>query len=320
MVIWTKCVGVFAALMMTGASGVRGVTISFTPVSNPGNAADTTGFGAVGYSYSIGTYDVTNNQYIEFLNVKDQTGADPLGLYASGMGSANGGIRFTAGNPTGSKYAAIAGRGNWAVNYITWYDAVRFVNWLGNGQGNGDTESGAYTLLGGTPVPSNAVAITRNAGATIVLPSENEWYKGAYYNPGTSSYFQYPTSSNVLPAASVPSGGSNEANYGNVVAVPTDVGSYPNSASPYGTFDQGGELFQWVDSPESPPGNHGLRGGSFDSNASALLSSTELITVGGGSIAGFRVASVPEPAMGALLAVGWWLGIVTVYHPHRRSG
>ncbi len=100
----------------------------------------------------------------------------------------------------------ISGDGNHPVNYVTWYDAIRFANWLNNGQVPGSTETGAYTLLGGTPTPSNGNSITRNAGATVFLPSENEWYKAAYYNPATSSYFQYPTSSNTVPTAERSSG------------------------------------------------------------------------------------------------------------------
>ena len=88
------------------------------------------------------------------------------------------------------------------MNYVTWYDAIRFANWLHNGQGSGDTETGAYTLLGNaTPTPSNGPSITRNPGATWFLPSENEWYKAAYHNPAANSYSLYPTSSHTVPTA-----------------------------------------------------------------------------------------------------------------------
>ena len=99
------------------------------------------------------------------------------------------------------------------MNYVTWYDAIRFANWLNNGQGNGDTETGAYTLgtlgAGGIPVTP---PLTHNAGAQVWLPTENEWYKAAYYNPGSSSYYLYPTSSNVIPTASGPTALANHAN------------------------------------------------------------------------------------------------------------
>ncbi len=140
----------------------------------------------MGYDYLIGTYEVTNAQYAEFLNAK--AASDPLGLYNTSMGDpstnstfvGHGGI--TRSGSSGSySYSAIAGRGDMPVNYVSFYDSLRFANWLNNGQGSGDTETGAYTLLGGTAAPSNGMTVTRNAGATIFLTSENEWYKAAYY-------------------------------------------------------------------------------------------------------------------------------------------
>ena len=58
------------------------------PVGNPGNAADpATGslYGAVGYNYNIGKYDVTLAQYAAFSTPWPQT--DPYGLYNSYMGT-----------------------------------------------------------------------------------------------------------------------------------------------------------------------------------------------------------------------------------------
>ncbi len=257
------------------------VTIAWSPVGNPGNTADpatgwlATGslYGAVGYAYNIGTYDVTNSQYVEFLNTKDATGTSPLQLYNSGMSNATyGGINYNAGNANGNKYSVMSGDGNHPVNYVTWYDTLRFANWLNNGQGNGNTESGAYTLLGGTPTPSNGDSITRNAGATVFLPSENEWHKAAYYNPATSSYFTYPTSSNTPPTASVPTGAINSANFypggpNNL----TDVGAYSGTTSPYGAFDMGGDVWQWNEA--LPNGSYrDFWGGSFGINSLSFQS------------------------------------------------
>ena len=53
-------------------------------VGNPGNPADArTGYGAVGYSYRIGKYEVTNSQYAEFLNAVAAT--DTYNLYSDRM-------------------------------------------------------------------------------------------------------------------------------------------------------------------------------------------------------------------------------------------
>ena len=82
-------------LMITLAASVRAdvfnmgggqTSISLVPVGNPGNANDTTGYGSVGYNYSIDKYDVTLGQYTQFLNAVAKT--DTYGLYNSYMGTA----------------------------------------------------------------------------------------------------------------------------------------------------------------------------------------------------------------------------------------
>ena len=310
---------IFASLILLCASfffalqSASAVTIAWTPVGNPGNAPDTvvmtdgtTGYGSVPYSYNIGTYDVTNSQYVAFLNSNDPTGADPLGLYNSSMSSApRGGINYNSGAANGSKYSVMPGNGNHPVNFVSWYDAIRFTNWLNNGRVPGSTETGAYTILGGTPTPSNGLSITRNAGAMVFLPNENEWYKAAFYNPATSSYFQYPTSSDTAPTAEAPPGGSNSANYNSndFVGNLTDAGAYTGTMSPYGAFDMGGNVYQWTETLLDRLERE-IRGGAFDTASDALLSSNRNavdppVTLSGGI--GFRVASVPEPSTGVLV-------------------
>jgi probable HAF family extracellular repeat protein len=51
-------------------------SLQFVSVGDPGNVADTTGYGSVGYTYQMGAYDVTNNQYAAFLSAA-ATGSDP---------------------------------------------------------------------------------------------------------------------------------------------------------------------------------------------------------------------------------------------------
>jgi len=181
-----------AGVLWTGPTALAApITIDTVPVGNLGNSADTTGFGAVSYRYNIGTTEVTNAQYAEFLNEKAKS--DPLGLYNTSMGSGIGGITRSGSNGSYS-YSTISGREDMPVSYVSWYDSIRFANWLHNGQGSGDTETGAYTILGGTATPSNGLSITRNPGAQWWLTSEDEWYKAAYHkNDGdTASYFEYP--------------------------------------------------------------------------------------------------------------------------------
>ena len=137
------------------------------PVGNVGNANDPltgTLYGGVSFGYYIGATEVTNAQYAAFLNAK--AASDPLGLYNASMGSdARGGITQSGVSPNFS-YAPKTNMANKPVNYVSWYDSIRFANWLHNGQGSGDTENGSYTLLGGTAEPSNGLSITREPGAT----------------------------------------------------------------------------------------------------------------------------------------------------------
>jgi len=304
------------------ATAASAVTIPTVPVSNAGNTGDTevmqqdgtSGYGAVAYDYRIGTTEVTNAQYAEFLNAK--AASDPLALYHPGMGFFNGGI--TQSGSSGSyTYATIAGRADKPVVFVSWYDAIRFANWLHNGQGSGDTETGAYTLDGGTLTPSNGLSITRNAGALWFLTSENEWYKAAYHqNDGvTGNYFDYPTGSDTAPIAEPPVGGSNSANYGQVFDVLTDGGAYTASDSSSGTFDQGGNVWEWNESliliDESS--YRGLRGGAYYNSANAVRSSYRYNDFPSNEFNdfGFRVATVPEPGTAVLGMIGcvlmlWW--------------
>ncbi len=110
------------------------------------------------------------------------------------------------------------------MNFVSFCDSLRFTNWLNNGQGSADTETGAYTLLGGTAIPSNGLTVTRNLGANIFLPGENEWYKASYWDPGTQNFLDFPAGSNAPTACATPAATPNTANCENAVFDVTDVG------------------------------------------------------------------------------------------------
>ncbi len=253
------CTLLFAVLLSTAA--LAEVTFDWAVVDNPGNAPDSRyngiSVGSVDYIYEIGKYEVTAGQYTEFLNAVAK--ADPNGLYSTQMGnlSSFGGNIMRTGSSPNFIYSVAADWANRPVNYVSFWDAARFTNWLQNGQptgpqGPGTTEDGAYRNVG------NQIAFARQPGPRFVIPTENEWYKAAYHDKNVglaASYFDYPTGTNSVPGtdATEATNAGNNANYridfGVYALGPpyyrTEVGEYQLSDSPYGTFDQGGNVWEW---------------------------------------------------------------------------
>lgn len=281
-------------LLLAPMSASAVVTFDWVTIGDPGNACDTQSqgcFGSVATSYRISKTEVTNAQYAEFLNEKAVS--DPNGLYSTSMGSGFGGIT-RSGIPGSYTYSPIAGRLNKPVNYVSFYDSLRFANWLNNGQGGGDTETGAYTI---TPSGITTNSITRNAGANVFLTSEDEWYKAAYYDVVTASYFDYPVDSDVPPGCTTPGATANTANCLNIMGDVIGVGRYTGSASPNGTFDQGGNVWEMNEAVVLST-NRSNRGGSFLANTNNLAAFNRGSgdpSIGNNSL-GFRVAS-PAPGL-----------------------
>ena len=278
-------------------------------------------------TYNIGKYEVTLNQYTEFLNAVADT--DAYGLYNPSMGSDTliVGIRRT-GSSGSYSYSAL-GDGQRPVTYVSWFDAARFSNWLHNGQPNtgsqtaGTTETGAYALNGAV----SGVGISKGGGAQYWIPGESEWYKAAYYQPfvaggDADGYWEYPMQTNSVPYSDQPAGATpDNTRVGNFYAddglangyddgfavytggnVLTAVGAYFTSDSYYGTFDQGGNVWEWNDEIRFGS-SRGLRGGSWTYYSSDLQSSIrdDIDSAYENSDIGFRVATVPEPTVSVSL-------------------
>lgn len=318
---------VLASCCVLSSSSALAVSIDTVLVGNPGNAPDQNygagQFGAVAEPFRIGTFEVTNDQYVDFLNAVAD--ADTHGLYKT----------FPKGEPLGIARSGVNGNfaysvkpnmGNKPANAVNFWDAARFCNWLHNdqptgSQGPGTTEDGAYALNGVTN-PVNA-AIQRSPGAKWFVPTEDQWYKAAYHQPVAlggdgDDYWLYPTRSNQVPAIAtansvgdVSNPGPNVANYaegadwnglnGNL----TTAGSAGElSKSFYGTFDQAGNVWEWTESI--------VRGYSYDNHEVLYLSAAGRINsfnpgqYGANGNVGFRVATIaqiPEPCTLALVAV-----------------
>lgn len=290
-----------AAFLLTTPAFSAGLFVDTVPVEAPGNAADpATGYGAVASSFRMSRSEITLEQYVAFLNAVAQVPANavianlwteemasenedsgPL-ILRSGLGTKVNPYRYTLAVSTKWKDRA----GMRPVAWVTWFDAARFANWMHNGSdGDADTETGAYTLVN---YQTDGVA-ARNVGARWWIPSEDEWYKAAYFDPskpGGSGYWSYPTRSDLPPRAERVPDAEGEpklmprapaANYNEIYkslrrkkgGVLTPVCAYVSedrmfdSRGPWGTCDQAGSLWEWTEAvyPMSP--NHIVRGGSW---------------------------------------------------------
>jgi formylglycine-generating enzyme len=271
----------------TFGSGPNTFDINFVNIGNAGNAADTTTYGAVPYEYRVGTYEITQDAITK--------------ATASGMSN------VTAGAWTGSQPAA----------NISWYGAAAFVNWLNTSTGHQAaydlTFSGSWSMnlwSSGQAWTAGGENLYRHKDAFYFLPSENEWYKAAYYNPGGSNYFLYPTASSSVPTAVASGTSAGSAVYDGVAGSPAAV-TNAGGLSPYGTMGQGGNVWEWNESAfagtnSSSSEARAFRGGGWGSSEFLLRSSFRGSSGPSGvdGSAGFRVASVPEPSTYALLLLG----------------
>ena len=269
-----------------GTSGNE-FTIEFVNIGNTSNAADTTTYGAVPYEYRASTYEISQNAITK----------------ATASGMAN----VTAGAWSNNQPAA----------NISWYEAAAFVNFLNTNSGKTAaynlTFSGSWSMAlwsSEQAWTAGGTNLYRNKNAFYFLPSENEWYKASYYNPGGSNYFLYPTASSNAPTAVASGTNAGTAVYNSAASVPATVTS-AGGLSPYGTMGQGGNVWDWTESAldgtnSSPSEDRARRGGSWGNLVNDLRSSTRYYwapSLDSNQI-GFRVASVPEPSTAVLVLLG----------------
>jgi len=246
---------------------------AFVTIGNAGNAADTTGYGAVGYTYQISATEVTIAEFM-----------------ASGAGS--GGEDYWNDAPR------TVGTSAPAVN-VSLYEAMKYCNYLTSGNVN----DGVYTFSGGvyqstmsrTAIMAGGLdAVATDPNKIYALPTEDEWYKAAYYTG--SGYSLYADGSGTVPTEG---GGATGWNYNYVNSSPnftrdTALGTTEQN----GTVNMMGNVWEWME-------DGARRGGGYGSAASSLGSSGRAHDLGPtdeyGDI-GFRVVAIPEPATAGLLA------------------
>ena len=203
--------------------------------------------------FEMGIYEVTNAEYSEFLNAVARR-SDPLGLYNPMMAESfwGGIVRMAEG------YAPKPGYADRPVTFLSWNDAVRYVNWLHFGRprpgyaalgaSEGTSTVGAYDTSG-TMDRSPPVNLRRNPGAQYWLPSRDEWIAAGFYDPATDTFLPYAT--RTRPAADAPGADGPTATFFDdkwalPAPHPTPVG-FHGVKSAQGTYDQAGNVMEWVE-------------------------------------------------------------------------
>jgi len=171
----------------------------FVTIGDTNNSNDTTGFGSVSYEYQINKYTVTNCEYVQFLNAVGST--DIYQIYSTSMSGSRSNI-IRNGSQGSYTYTVNEAYKNKPVIWVSWLDCARYCNWLHNNRPSGfqnasTTEDGAYSLNG---IISGELP-AKNNNALYWIPTENEWYKAAYYKSGgtNAGYWLYATQSNNIP-------------------------------------------------------------------------------------------------------------------------
>jgi hypothetical protein len=275
--------------------------MDFVTIGNAGNADDDTGYGGVGYNYRMGVNEVSRGMIDTYntLSSPDLTMSDMTSFGGNGV--------------------------NRPATGISWNEAARFVNWLNTSSsfsaaykfstgGNNDD----IALWTSADAGYDAANPFRNANAHYYLPSEDEWYKAAYYDPnksGGAGYYNYATGSDTAPTAVAGGTTSGTAVY-NGQTGPADI-TNAGGLSAYGTMAQSGNASEWTESASTAPNDTAgesrvLSGGHWIAAAGVLAASglgaespaNEL------NLVGFRVAAVPEPSALLLTLIGA-LGVVT---------
>src|SRR5690606_20953904 len=111
----------------------------------------------------------------------------------------------------------------------------------------------------------------RNSLARYFLPSIDEWYKAAYYDPSQGVYYNYPTGSNEPPVAvnggTAPGTAVFDQYNSGIITGPVEI-TLGGGLSPYGTMAQGGNVYEWLETEidlvnDSSTSDRILRGGDY---------------------------------------------------------
>jgi len=275
-------------IMMAGLIALCGMAqAAYVTIGNAGNAADTANggiYGDVAYTYQISATEVTIAEFT-----------------ASGAGSGNENYWNDGTRTVGT--AAPAGQ-------VSLYEAMKYCNYITSG----DINLGAYIFSGGIYQSTDRASAITTYGTVYALPTEDEWYKAAYFKTDASGYSLYANGTANIPTHGT-TDGWNYYNSGYVNGSPnyTWTAGY-GGAEQNGTYDMMGNVWEWMEASRGV-----LRGGSFNYLESTLRSSYRglINPTDEYDFFGFRVVAIPEPATALSLVLGGL--VVTGYRRLRKS-
>jgi formylglycine-generating enzyme required for sulfatase activity len=276
-------------------SGENAFELPFVTVGEPGNPADlppppTLGdpnpTGVVGYEYRIGKYEVPE-EAVRKANAASALAGTPLGITLDSRGPQK------------------------PATSLSWIEAARFVNWLNADKGAAPaykfSANGQFQLWTSADTGFNPSNPFRNQLAQYFLPSADEWYKAAFYDPQFDLYWDYPTGSNDPPTPVASGTAPGTAVYNQ--SGPADV-QLAGGASPFGAVGMAGNIYELEETAEGlvnthPNNRRGVRNGAWLFTDPALEFSASLrnstFLVAESLYVGIRIASVPEPGCLAVL-------------------
>ena len=208
----------------------------FVTIGGAGVSADpATGYGTVNYSYQISRYEVTGAEFNA----------------AAAADSRIGDCSYDSLN--GPAY------------YVSWYEAALYCNYLTSG----DAYTGVYLFdSGGNYLGTDRESALTAYGVIYALPTEDEWYKAAYWTGDESDPWSlYANGTDETPTWGTTEGWnyrtSDYAYGGDTWAV--GYGAQEQN----GTYDMMGNIGEWTEDAYDSL-RYVIRGGSYGFSASSL--------------------------------------------------
>ena len=240
-------------------TGANQLQMEFVIIGPPNKTSDTTGTpnpaGSVGYEYGISKYEVSEDMINKF--------------------NASQSLEITMDNRGFNKPAT----------NVTWNEAARFVNWLNTSQEkfpaykflSNDVDANITLWSDSDTLDYDPLNPYRSKRATYALPSCDEWYKAAYYDPTAKLYYNFPLGDDSIPTPVASGTANNTAVYNQTREQgPADV-NRAGGKSPYGVMGLGGNVFEWEESSydtlnSSVDSSRGIRGGHWSDGIFGLSS------------------------------------------------